>query len=122
MDEYPKLHHEDLDAYKASIEFVALAMATMDRFPRGYAALADQLRRAAFSIPLNIAEGYGKRTIDDRSRFYDIARGSAHECGAIWDVARIATIIDDAAFVRGKALLVRIVSMLVKMVAVPQGR
>ena len=58
MDEYSKLHHEDLDAYRASIEFVALAMATMDRFSRGYTALADQLRRAAFSIPLNIAEGW----------------------------------------------------------------
>lgn len=121
MDDYPKLHHEDLDAYKAAIEFAALAVATVERFPRGYGALADQLRRAAFSIPLNIAEGYGKRTIDDRSRFYDIARGSAHECGAVWDVARVARLLDDRVFIDGKALLVRVVSMLVKM-ADPSGR
>jgi four helix bundle protein len=122
MDEYPKLHHEDLDAYRAAIEFAALAVATVDRFPRGYGPLADQLRRAAFSIPLNIAEGYGKRTAEDRSRFYDIARGSAHECGAVWDVAKVATLLDEGTFVRGKTLLVRIVSMLVKMVAAPNVR
>jgi four helix bundle protein len=122
MEDYPKLHHEDLDAYKAAIEFCALAVAAAERFPRGYSPLADQLRRAAFSMPLNIAEGYGKRTPDDRSRFYDIARGSAHECGAVWDVARVAGILEEATFVRGKALLVRIVSMLVKMVASPNVR
>jgi four helix bundle protein len=54
----------------------------------------------------------------DRIRFYDIARGSAHECGAVWDVARLLRVIDDEAFVRGKALLHRVVSMLVKMAEV----
>jgi four helix bundle protein len=111
----PKLHHEDLDAYKAAIEFLALAAGLLERYPRGYGPIADQLRRAAVSIPLNIAEGYGKRGVDDRGRFYDIARGSAHECGAILDASRVLGIVDEETFGVGKTLLHRVVSMLVKM-------
>ena len=54
------LYHERLDVYRLSIQFVAAAVAVSERIPRGHAPLADQLRRAAISIPLNIAEGVGK--------------------------------------------------------------
>lgn len=67
------------------------------------------------SIPLNIAEGYGKRSAAERCRYYDIARGSAHECGAVYDASRILGVVDEQAFIQGKTLLVRIVSMLVRM-------
>ena len=66
---------------------------------------------------MNIAEGYGKRTDADRSRSYDIGRGSAHECGAIWDVAKLLGLLDEAQYLNGKTLLHRIVSMWVKMTA-----
>ena len=102
--------------YQVAIRFTALAASVLDQFPRGHSAIADQLRRAAFSIPLNLAEGYGKRSTADRNRSYDIARGSAHECGAAWDVAKILGILDEASYKDGKALLVRVVSMLVKMI------
>jgi four helix bundle protein len=114
-DRYPKLHHEDLDAYKAAIEFLALAAGLIERYPRGYGPMADQLKRASLSIPLNVAEGYGKRSADDRARFYDIARGSAHECGAIFDASKVLGFVDDETYARGKTLLHRIVSMLVKL-------
>jgi four helix bundle protein len=84
-------------------------------YPRGNAGLADQLRRASLSIPLNIAEGYGKRSAAERCHHYDIARGSAHECGAVFDASKILRLLDDESFGHGKTLLVRIVSMLVKM-------
>ena len=42
-------------------------------------ALASQIRRSAESISANIAEGFGRRTNKDKSRFYDISRGSAFE-------------------------------------------
>ncbi len=112
---HPRLHHEDLDCYRASIEFLALAATISSNFARGYAPLGDQIRRASLSIPLNIAEGYGKRSANDRARFYDIARGSAHECGAVLDAANALAMIDEPLLDRGKVLLHRIVSMLVKL-------
>jgi four helix bundle protein len=98
-----------------AVEFLAITAKVLDRFPRGFSQTADQLRRASLSIPLNIAEGYGKRTTPDRTKFYGIARGSAHECGAIFDSLKILEIVDDSTYVHGKTLLHRVVSMLVKM-------
>ena len=45
----------------------------------------DQLKRAAFSIMLNIAEGSGRFTKPDKRNFYIISRGSVFECVAIFD-------------------------------------
>jgi four helix bundle protein len=89
VSDHLKLKHEGLDVYRAAVDFLALAARFLEEVPRGHGALAEQLRRAAMSMSLNIAEGYGKRTRDDRARFYHIARGSAHECGAILDVSRV---------------------------------
>lgn len=109
------LDHERLDVYQCAVRFVAAVLNVLGNMPKGQAQLADQLRRAAFSIPLNIAEGAGKVTSPDRSRFHAIARGSAMECGAILDIIALMDVLPDADIAACKALLVRIVSMLSKM-------
>ena len=60
----------------------------------------DQLRRAAFSIVLNLAEGSGRFTNPDRRNFYIIARSSSFECVAILDVLKDESIIAEDAFRR----------------------
>ena len=52
--------HERLDVYRTAIEFLVVADEIATNLPKGRAYLADQLRRAATSIPLNIAEGAGE--------------------------------------------------------------
>jgi len=42
--------------------------------------LTSQFKRASVSIPANIAEGYRKRGIKDKLKFYNISQGSADEC------------------------------------------
>ena len=109
------LHFEKLDVYQVSIQFVAAAVVISEQVPKGYAALADQLRRAAWSIPLNIAEGVGKPSAPDQARFHAIARGSAMECGAILDVVNVLQVSAPPELARAKHLIVRIVEMLTKM-------
>ena len=109
------LDHENLDVYQCSIDFLALALRVAARLPRGEREIRDQLKRAAISIPLNIAEGAGKLTGPDRARFHAIARGSAMECAALLDVCRVAGLAVLEETNEGKALLGRIVAMLTKM-------
>lgn len=42
--------------------------------------LTSQIRRAAISIPANIAEGFKKKGSRDKIRYYNIAQGSLEEC------------------------------------------
>ena len=51
--------------------------------------LRDQLMRASASVPLNTAEGSGKRTPQDQGRFYGIALGSLRACSAILELENI---------------------------------
>ena len=67
---WQKAHQFVLDIYRYSAEF-----------PRSEVyGLSAQLRRAAVSIPANIAEGFRRRGKPDKARFMNIAQGSLEEC------------------------------------------
>ena len=108
--------HEKLDVYQISIDFVATADDVVEHLPRGRRYLADQLQRAALSVPLNIAEGAGEFSPKDKKRFYRIALRSATECAAILDVCRRLKLSDGATLSSGRDYLLRIVSMLTRLV------
>ena len=109
------LDYEKLDVYRCAIEHLAFVFQSLPAIPRGYSALVDQWRRAAMSVPLNVAEAVGKTSEADRNNRYAIARGEAMECGAILDVVRLLGVLSDNDLTDAKLLLVRIVGMLSKM-------
>jgi four helix bundle protein len=107
--------HERLDVYRLSIDYVARSFEASQSLEGLHRLARDQWLRAAQSITLNIAEGNGKRSLKDRARFLDIARGSALGCAAIQDVlvtTKDIKVQDDATM---KAMLHRIVAMLTRM-------
>ena len=106
---------EKLDVYQAALQFIPLAGQVILNLPSGYHPYADQLRRAALSIAVNIAEGVGRTSPGDRRRHYGIARGSAMECAAILDACRAVGAASGSSVSDGRALLFRIVAMLTKM-------
>jgi four helix bundle protein len=113
--------HERLDVYQESIAFCGWVGELLGDIT-AKAAAKDQLDRASTSLPLNIAERNGKFSDADRSRFLEIARGSALECAACLDVLVVRKLISGERVVAAKEQLVRIVNMLMGMLKRFSGR
>lgn len=107
--------HDKLDVYHLAIDFYATADQIIDALPKGRSKLADQLGRAALSISANIAEGAGEFSGDAKASFYRIASRSATECAAILDACNKVGIADVGLTTKGIEMLLRIVSMLIKL-------
>lgn len=108
--------HEKLDVFCVSIEFVSITELIVSTIPKGKAYLSDQLRRAGTSIVLNIAEGAGEFCGTEKARFYRMAKRSATECAAVLTVCQCLGLCSTKDILNGRHLLLRIVSMLTKMV------
>ncbi len=72
--------YRDLIVWQKAMELVKATYLLVKKLPKEESyALSNQMRRAAVSIPSNIAEGYGRKSKVEYSRFLDIARGSLFE-------------------------------------------
>jgi four helix bundle protein len=72
--------HETLDVWKKGIDFVVALYKTTESFPKEERfGLTSQLRRAAVSIPANIAEGAGRKSYKEFAHFLSNSQGSASE-------------------------------------------
>jgi len=81
-------------------------------WPRGLGYLHDQLRRAMASVVLNLAEGNARKSVAERRRFFEIARGSVIEVAACIDLARAFGLIPKPAAISIKSRLTVISKML----------
>lgn len=78
----------DFPVYKDSKLFYKKVLNLTNKFNREHWELGDQLRRAALSVCLNIAEGSAKYSDKDFKRFIETALGSINECVACLDIAQ----------------------------------
>jgi len=107
-----KFNFEKLDVYKKSNDFVSEIYLLIKNYPKEEMfGLTSQLRRAAVSISLNIAEG-SARTKKDFSRFVDMARGSILECVTILQISLKQNYINETKFNDFKNKLIEISKML----------
>lgn len=72
--------YKDLEVWKQSRALASLIYGASNQFPvNEQFGLTSQLRRAAVSVPSNIAEGCGRSTPKDSLRFFFVARGGLYE-------------------------------------------
>lgn len=81
MQRLPARSFQDLIVWQKAHEFVLDVYRISKVFPREEVyGLTSQFRRAAVSIPANIAEGFKKKGRPDKARFMNVAQGSLEEC------------------------------------------
>jgi len=92
------LSYQNLSVWQASRELVKQIYLVTADFPKSEQfGLTGQLRRAAISIPCNIAEGYGRKSARSYSHFLRIAKGSVNE------LETLLLICEDLNFLAGTA-------------------
>lgn len=120
MKKPAQFDHEKLEVYQLELQFIVWLVDLLDDLAdvkgRRIAETLDQLDRASQSTLLNTAEGNGRRASQQRVRFFDDARGSATECAACLDVLVAKKAAAPGRMDAGKSLLVRIVSILSKLI------
>jgi four helix bundle protein len=109
------LSFQSLDVYQRSADLLTIAVEITRSVPRGSGPTCDQLKRAATSVLLNIAEAAGRTGRADAARAYAIARGSAMETAAALHALRILEVVDERTYRRATELAARIVAMLTKL-------
>ena len=81
MKRPPAKCFQELLVWQKTHKFVLSVYSYSETFPKAEIySLTSQFRRAAISVPANIAEGFKKRTRVEKARFMNIAQGSLEEC------------------------------------------
>jgi four helix bundle protein len=80
----------DLVVWKKSIQMASSVYRLTQGFPKEETyGLTAQMRRAAVSVPSNIAEGHGRLSTGEYRQFLGIARGSNFELQTQLEIARV---------------------------------
>ncbi|HWJ24638.1 MAG TPA: four helix bundle protein [Gemmatimonadaceae bacterium] len=115
--------YRDLIAWQEAMKLVVLSHRIADSLPSTQRfALADQIRRAAISIPANIAEGYTRIHRGDYLRHLSIARASAGELDTHLDIVGRLNYGDAELRARALALTDRVSRLLMGLTRSLGGR
>lgn len=106
--------HKDLIVWQKSIELVKLIYKETQLFPKEELfGLVSQMRRAAVSIPSNIAEGYGRESKKECRHFVYISLGSASELETQLIIAKELDFMKEEAYI----CLISIVNEVIRMLS-----
>ena len=103
--------HRDLKVWQKSMDLAEMAYRATSKFPREERyGLTAQIRRAAVSIPSNIAEG--RTTVGEYGNCLSVARGSLKELETEFELSRRLALVDEADYARIEELCTEISKML----------
>lgn len=107
------LNHKNLAVWKKSIELVKLIYKVTDTFPnKEVYGLTSQIRRAAVSVPSNIAEGAARKSSLERKRFFEISRSSLVEIDTQIEISIVLSLIKEDEIKSLDNMIVEVFSML----------
>ena len=114
--------YRKLDVWQISRAFASHCYRVTSSFPENERfGLTSQIRRAAVSVPANIAEGVGRDSDGDFLRFLRIAHGSLNELETLFVIAADLEIIDDVSYAKcdeeARELGVKVRNLIVKIEA-----
>lgn len=93
--------HQKLEAWSKAIELVTDVYKNSEHFPKEERyGLTSQIRRAAVSIPANLAEGAGRRSQKEFAHFLSNSQGSASELETDLIIANKLGYLDEATFTK----------------------
>ena len=112
--------HERLDVYRVALDFARWFRVSWvgEGEPTGDARHIDV---AMTTMALNVAEGNGRFSTTDHSRFLGMAERAAIKAAAYLDIAVVKQDLDADAAIEGNALLMRVVAMLARMISPAQS-
>ncbi|NIV32454.1 MAG: four helix bundle protein [Anaerolineae bacterium] len=123
MDKAKVRSYRDLQVWQRAKAFAVEIYRTTESFPRREQyGLTNQIRRAAVSIPSNIAEGHIKRSDKVFANHLDIALGSAAELDTQLEIARQVGYLEAQTYQALAAELQEITKMLFGLLAVVRGK
>jgi four helix bundle protein len=110
-------NYKDLKAWEKAHSFTLKIYESTKSFPKEEIySLTNQIRRAASSIPANIAEGCGKNTKLELAHFLNIALGSANESEYFLILSKDLLYLKDEAYTSLYKLINEIKSMLIALI------
>jgi four helix bundle protein len=89
---------EKLDVYQVVKTQSAKVLFLLQKNKKIDPVIVDQWKRASLSILLNLAEGAGRMSEEDKKHYLTISRGSVYECTAIIDLLKAAGQLEEADF------------------------
>jgi len=114
--------HRDLIVWQKAMDLAEVIYVLTKNFPKEETyEITSQMRRAAISIPSNIAEGSGRKTMKDYKQFLAIAYGSALELETQFLLCKRLSYFTDTEGEKAKGLLIEILKMLNKMTIPESG-
>jgi four helix bundle protein len=112
-----KLSHTFLDVYNVSRDLVYCSYKVTNKFPPSERfGLITQIRRAALSVHLNIAEGCSRNSSNERKRFFEISRGSLVEVDTAFDISIQLNFIEEEELKDLEIIINRCFQLLSKMI------
>lgn len=121
MADTPSRNFRQLRVWKAAHDLVLKVYNNTRTFPQEEKfSLVVQMRRAAASVPLNIAEGFARKTRKDKTRFYNIAQASLEELRYALILARDLEYLDE--YVRLEELAESVAKMLAALIRAVEAK